>query len=153
MRPLRVVALTMLIGALGCIFGPDGPQFSIGTVSTSFVGDVTSGQVNIPIIVRNSGDAAGRTSYCAGSPGEVALNLVAEGREAGRWVGRDDPFFTCAPPTTGELVLRPGEEYADVLELYLDPGEYRLRLFYHPVGDAEGWRRTDPSDAFVVTLQ
>ncbi len=153
MRPSQVVAPAMLIGALGCIFGPGGPRFTIETVGTSFVGNVISGEVSIPIIVRNNGDASGRTSFCADSPGEVALNLVVERREAGRWVGRDDPFFACAPPTIGELVLRPGEEYADVLDLYLDAREYRLRLFYHPVGDPEGWRRTDPSDAFVVTLQ
>ncbi len=143
----------MLIGALGCIFGPGGSRFTIETVGTSFVGDVTSGEVSISIIVRNNGDAAGRTSFCADSFGEVALNLVVERREDGQWVGRDDPSYRCAPPTIGELVLRPGEEYADVLDLYLDAGEYRLRLFYHPVGDPEGWRRTDPSDAFVVTLQ
>ncbi len=153
MRPSRVVASTILIGALGCIFGPGGPPFTIETVGISFVGDVTSGEVNIPIIVRNNGDAAGRTRSCAASPGEIALNLSLERREDGQWVGRDDAFFACAPPTIGELVLRPGEEYADVLELRLDAREYRLRLFYHPVGDREGWRRTDPSDAFVVTLQ
>ncbi len=153
MRPSRVVAPTMLIGALGCIFGPDGPEFAIETVGTSFVVDASPGEVSIPIIVRNSGDASGRTSGCAAVPGEIALNLTVERREDGQWVGREDPFFACAPPTFGALVLEPGEEYADVLDLYLDAGDYRLRLFYHPLGDPEGWRRTDPSDAFVVTLQ
>lgn len=144
------IVLAALVTA-ACSFGEDRPEFAIAVLETELVRDAESGSVQVPLELANRGDASGQTSFCTPRPGDPAINLSVEQFVDGRWTGgREDCFYACAPPTIGRVTLAPGQRLAHTARLGLDPGQYRLRVFYHPADSVALCFLSDPSSEFAV---
>lgn len=123
----RKALLALLV--LGCSTAPDAPELVVQLRGTEFRGDSLGNLILLAELV-NVGTATAHTSYCAGQPAGAAVNWSVERWSAETWVGRESPFFACAPPTFGSLELAPRARFVDTLYRRLEPGIYRLRVFY-----------------------
>jgi hypothetical protein len=147
----RPTFVLLALSALGCSTAPDAPELIVQLRGTEFRAD-SVGVVTLLPEVLNVGSAAAFTSYCAPGGG-VALNWSVDRWSGDTWVGRDNPGYACAPPTFGSLQLAPSGRFVDTLQRRLDPGIYRLRVFYRSVGSpeaVESYRASDPSAPFTI---
>lgn len=140
------------LATLGCSLFSSEPHVVVEVDRAQYVRDAVSGAVTIVALVRNVGDQTAVLQGCADRPGDPAAHWSLERRVSGRWEGRTDGWFACAPPTFGRVDLAPAQTYTDTLVWPIDPRLYRLRVFFERVGQVGEGRfwLSDPSADFVV---
>ncbi len=148
----RPTLVLLALSALGCSTAPDAPELIVQLRGAEFRADSVGRVTLLPELV-NVGSAAAFTSYCADRPGGVAVNWSVDRWSGDTWVGRENAGYACAPPTFGSLHLAPSARFVDTLQVALDPGIYRLRVFYRSAGSPEAlesYRASGPSPQFVI---
>jgi hypothetical protein len=148
----RPTLVLLVLAALACSTAPDAPQLIVHLNAAEFQADSLGRVTLLPELV-NVGSAAAFTSYCADEPGGVAVNWSVDRLSGAAWVGRQNAGYACAPPTFGSLQVEPAARFVDTLRVHLEPGTYRLRVFYRSADSPEAiesYRASDPSPQFAI---
>jgi hypothetical protein len=147
----RILGL-LALATLGCATEPNAPELLVHLRETDLYTDST-GRVTLYPELANVGNRTAVSSYCASRPGDVAVNWSIDRWSGSEWIGRESATYVCAPPTFGSLKLAPNARYVDTLHVPLEPGMYRLRVFYRSAESPEAtgsYRDSHPSRRFTV---
>jgi hypothetical protein len=136
-------------GLLGCA---EPPHVVVSVDDGAYLRDAASGNVTIEALVSNHGDegAVFRGCTCCGRPIGLHVHWDVERIEGGRWIGSPEPGLYGCAGGYGELRIEPGATLTDTVVRELQPGLYRLRLFYERPGRRWVYHRSHPSEPFTV---